>query len=115
MPSRASGQVLERQWRSGRGFALRVRAYGKRHYVTLGLEADGWSAERAEEELQNVLADVRRAIWIPPDRNRRPDRADTAPGDGPTATRHSTRSPPSGSPAATARSARRPTRPTRAP
>jgi integrase len=80
---KASGQVLERQWRSGRGFALRVRAYGKRHYVTLGLEADGWTVERAEEELQNVLADVRRAIWIPPDRNHRPDRAESTPADEP--------------------------------
>ncbi|MBS1868295.1 MAG: site-specific integrase [Actinobacteria bacterium] len=83
MPAKASGQVLERQWRSGRGFALRVRAYGKRHYVTLGLEADGWTPERAEDELQNILADVRRAIWIPPDRNRRPDRADSPTADEP--------------------------------
>jgi integrase len=83
MPAKTSGQVLERQWKSGRGFALRVCAYGERHYVTLGLEADGWTAERAEEELQNVLADVRRAIWIPPDRNRRPDHANSPSTDEP--------------------------------
>jgi integrase len=83
MPAKTSGQVLERSWKSGRGFALRVRAYGKRHYVTLGLEADGWTPERAEEELQNILADVRRAIWIPPDRNRRPDHTENQPADEP--------------------------------
>ena len=70
MPRKASGQVIERRWKAGRGYALRVRAYGQRHYITLGLQADGWTHQRAEEELQNVLADVRRSIWIPPDRNR---------------------------------------------
>lgn len=83
MPAKTSGQVLERQWKSGRGFALRVRANGKRHYVTLGLEADGWTPKRAEEELQNVLADVRRALWIPPDRNRRPDHTNDTAADEP--------------------------------
>ena len=83
MPAKTSGQVLERSWKSGRGFALRVRAYGKRHYVTLGLEADGWTPERAEEELQNILADVRRAIWIPPDRNRRPEHTESPTADEP--------------------------------
>jgi integrase len=46
---------------------LRFRAYGKRRYVTLGAAGDGWTQRRAEEELANVLADVRRGIWKPPD------------------------------------------------
>jgi integrase len=61
----ASGQVLERDGKRGRVFALRFRAYGKREYVTLGSAADGWNRPRAEQELQNVLADVRRGIWSP--------------------------------------------------
>ncbi len=65
-----SGQVVERQWKSGRGYALRFLANGRREYVTLGLERDGWDRARAEEELQNVMADVRRGIWIPPERGR---------------------------------------------
>ena len=48
------------------GYALRFTAYGKRRYVTLGGEADGWDRDRAEAELQNVLADVRRGRWASP-------------------------------------------------
>lgn len=65
-----NGQVVEREWKSGRGYALRFLANGRRQYVTLGLERDGWDRTRAEEELLNVMADVRRGIWIPPDRAR---------------------------------------------
>lgn len=62
----ASGQVVEKRTSRGVTFALRFRAYGRREYVTLGTAADGWTRERAEVELQNVLADVRRGIWRPP-------------------------------------------------
>jgi hypothetical protein len=62
----ATGQVVERDGKRGRTYALRFRAYGRREYVTLGTDADGWSRARAEVELQNVLADVRRGIWRPP-------------------------------------------------
>ncbi|ADB50437.1 tyrosine-type recombinase/integrase [Conexibacter woesei] len=63
-----NGHVVEREWKSGRGYALRFLANGRRQYVTLGLERDGWDRARAEDELLNVLADVRRGIWIPPAR-----------------------------------------------
>ncbi len=66
-----NGQVLTRMWKSGRGFALRFIAYGERRYLTLGTEHDGWTREKAQTELDNILADVRRGIWIPPDRNRK--------------------------------------------
>ena len=69
--ARSQGQVLERAWKSGRGYALRFPAYGERQYVTLGLETEGWTRSRAEEELQNILADVRRGIWIPSDKHHR--------------------------------------------
>jgi integrase len=59
----ATGQVVERNGKAGRVYALRFRAYGRREYLTLG--ADGWTRQRAEEELQNVLADVRRGVWQP--------------------------------------------------
>jgi hypothetical protein len=65
MPRRSTGQVLERERDGGCVFALRFRAYGKRRYVTLGSAAEGWTREKAEEELANVLADVRREIWQP--------------------------------------------------
>src|SRR4051794_2115099 len=47
----ATGQVIEREGKQGRTFALRFRA-GDR--------------ARAEQELSNVMADVRRGIWKPP-------------------------------------------------
>ena len=67
MPRPATGQVLERDGRGGRTFALRFRAYGRRQYVTLGNAEDGWTRARADTELENVLADVRRGIWRPPE------------------------------------------------
>jgi integrase len=69
---------LERHWKSGRGYALRFRAYGERQYLTLGLETEGWDRRRAEEELANVMADVRRGIWTPPTRRARRGGAATA-------------------------------------
>jgi len=58
----STGQVLERDGARGSVFALRFRAYGKRRYVTTAAT----SRAEAEEELANVLADVRRGIWKPP-------------------------------------------------
>jgi integrase len=65
MARKSTGQVVELERQDGRTFALRFRAYGKRRYLTLGTSADGWSRTKAEEELANVLADVRRGIWKP--------------------------------------------------
>lgn len=85
MARRPEGQVLERHWKSGRGYALRFRAYGERQYLTLGLETEGWDRRRAEEELANVMADVRRGIWTPPARRaRRGGTAEEAAGAMPT-------------------------------
>jgi integrase len=69
MARKATGQVVERDGAGGRTFALRFRAYGKRRYVTLGTAAEGWTHAKAEEELANVLADVRRGIWTPSERS----------------------------------------------
>jgi integrase len=66
MAVRSKGRVLERNWKNGRGYALRFWAYGEREYLTLGFEGDGWTYKRATEELENILADVRRGIWVSP-------------------------------------------------
>ena len=66
MAERKEGEVKVRDWKAGRGYALRFRAYGERQYVTLGYEHEGWNWDKAEEELQNILADVRRGLWVPP-------------------------------------------------
>ncbi len=80
------GAVVERTWKSGRGYALRVIAYGQRWYVTLGSEHDGWTRPAAEEELANIAADVRRGTWVPPDRNKpkTPEAAEAGMDEGPT-------------------------------
>src|SRR5918997_3039203 len=65
MAKRATGEVIERERMSGRVFALRFRAYGRRHFVTLGSAADGWTRWKAEAELRHVLADVERGLWAP--------------------------------------------------
>ncbi len=65
MARNATGQVVEPTGKQ-RSWAIRFRAYGKRHYVSLGRPEDGWDRRRAEDELANVLADVRRGIWQPP-------------------------------------------------
>jgi integrase len=67
MARKLTGQVLALDRKGGRVYALRFRAYGKRRYLTLGRAGQGWTRQRAEEELQNVLADVRRGIWRPPE------------------------------------------------
>ena len=77
MARKAAGQVVYDDRRKSPVFVLRFRAYGKREYVTLGTAADGWTQERAETELQNTLADVRRGIWRPA----HPERLVAAPAD----------------------------------
>ena len=43
MAKNTTGQLLERKWRSGRTYAVRVHVYGRRHYLTLGSSKDGWT------------------------------------------------------------------------
>jgi integrase len=70
MASRAKGEVKVREWKSGRTYALRFWAYGERRYLTLGSEREGWDTRTAEEELENVLTDVRRGVWVPSKRSK---------------------------------------------
>jgi integrase len=65
MARAATGQVIERVRGRELVFAIRFRAYGDRHYVTLGRRSEGWTRKRAEQELENVVADVRRGLWRP--------------------------------------------------
>ena len=83
MAGRSQGEVKVREWKSGRGYALRFRAYGERQYVTLGFERDGWDRDKAEEQLQNILADVRRGLWVPPTKRKRRGVEEAAGGDVP--------------------------------
>jgi integrase len=61
MPRPATGQVIERAGKRGTTYALRFTLPGgERRQRRLGRDADGWTRRRAEEELQGVLADLRR-------------------------------------------------------
>ena len=66
MARKATGQLIPPEGRQ-RSWAIRFRAYGRRHFVALGRPEDGWTRERAEAELRHVLADVERGIWRQPD------------------------------------------------
>lgn len=81
MATRVKGHVLERNWKRGRGYAIRFSAYGRRRYVTLGFEGDGWTRDRAEVELANVVADVRRGLWMPRRKEERRDGSTAINGD----------------------------------
>ncbi len=65
MARRPTGEVIERDRKGGRAFALRFRAYGRRHFVMLGGAEEGWTRRKAEAELRHVLADVERGLWAP--------------------------------------------------
>jgi len=67
MARKATGQIIERESKRGRTYALRLRAYGKREFVTLGTAEEGWTRAQAEERLRHTLADVERGIWKPPE------------------------------------------------
>ncbi len=66
MARQATGQIIIRKRKRSTTFALRFRAYGKREFITLGSAADGWTQKKADDELANVMADIRRGIWRPP-------------------------------------------------
>lgn len=82
MAAKAKGEVIETPLKDGTNFALRFPAYGERLYVTLGLDRDGWTPEKAQEKLDDTLAEVQLGIWIPPQKKRRKrSEADDAPVD----------------------------------
>jgi len=83
MAGKAKGQVIERHWKSGRGYALRFSAYGRREYLTLGFERDGWTYKAAEEALADILAEVRLGIWVRPKKQRADAREQDEDGEAP--------------------------------
>jgi integrase len=53
--------------RKSPSYGLRFNAHGRRQYVSLGSAEEGWTRKRAQVELENTIADVRRGIWKPPE------------------------------------------------
>lgn len=61
-----TGSVISHETRRGRVFALRFRAYGKRRFLTLGTEAEGWTVDKAYLRLDEVLAEVQAGTFEVP-------------------------------------------------
>jgi integrase len=66
MPRKPSGQLIVRARTRDTSYGVRIPYAGRRHYVTLGHASGGMNELRALEEVENILADVRRGIWRPP-------------------------------------------------
>jgi hypothetical protein len=63
----ATGTVAARKLaNSDTRYALRFRVNGERMFETLGTDSEGWDHRRAEEALQDRLAEVRLGTYIPP-------------------------------------------------
>jgi integrase len=68
MARKATGQVVCRRRKTGTFYGLRITLPNGagRKSISLGPAKDGWNWQKAQDELDNVLADVRRGIWRPP-------------------------------------------------
>jgi integrase len=68
MPAPSSGQLIEYLWRDGEtvSYTARVYAYGRREHVTFGTSRQGWNRVRAELELERLLEQIEREVWVPP-------------------------------------------------
>jgi integrase len=62
------GEVTERRWKDGETitFGARLYAYGRRHRLVFGTNAQGWNEVRAQIELEDILQQVDRGTWVPP-------------------------------------------------
>lgn len=68
MPRPASGTIDKRETSLGTSYRAKVRYQGQRYTLTFGGEWEGWTEERATEELDYVMRQIARGEWIPPQR-----------------------------------------------
>jgi integrase len=70
MPRRVTGRIEPHVWADGRTvtFRLKVRLHGKRYTISLGTNHEGWSMERAQVELEQIMRQIERGTWEPPTR-----------------------------------------------
>jgi integrase len=70
MPRRVTGRIELHEWADDRTvtFRLKVRTQGKRHTISLGTNHEGWSMERAQVELEQIMRQIERGTWEPPTR-----------------------------------------------
>jgi hypothetical protein len=70
MPRRVTGRIEPHEWADGRTvtFRLKVRTHGRRYTISLGTNHEGWSMERAQVELEQIMRQIERGTWEPPTR-----------------------------------------------
>jgi len=64
----AIGAIVKR-YRKGdqeHTYGLRISAYGRRHWIPLGTEREGWNDPRAADRRDEIAALVRRGAWRRP-------------------------------------------------
>lgn len=68
VPRAASGTLEPYLWKDGVTvtWRIRVRWHGHRYRLDLGTNREGWSAERAQGELERILGMIDRGSWRPP-------------------------------------------------
>jgi integrase len=63
----ATGQIRTNVRKDGSTFfSARVWAYGRRHTVKFGTDAEGWTRERVEAKLADIQTLIRLGLWEPP-------------------------------------------------
>ncbi|MBA3866402.1 MAG: phage integrase SAM-like domain-containing protein [Solirubrobacterales bacterium] len=69
MPRQATGYIEARPWKDGKtiSWRLHVSADGRSHKLTLGTNHEGWNEVRAEVAREEILAQIRRGTWTPPE------------------------------------------------
>lgn len=70
VPPRATGTIELYEWKDGRTvtFRGRVRFRGQRYRIDFGTNHEGWNAERAQVQLDDILRQCERGTWEPPEK-----------------------------------------------
>lgn len=69
MPRPASGTIDKRETAQGTSYRAKVRYQGERYTLTFGGSWEGWTEDRAADELDYVMRQMARGEWIPPQRD----------------------------------------------
>lgn len=77
MPRKATGEVqIYERVGGGETFYARFRANNRRWRIKLGTDLEGWSPQRAENEVAKIVDRVARGVWKPPSPSRSPKTED---------------------------------------
>jgi integrase len=71
-PRKATGIYEERAWKDGETvtYGARVRYRGGQVRLNFGTNKQGWSEQRARNEIEKIVGQIERGTWTPPDTER---------------------------------------------